>query len=130
MRDAEIAGPVRWWRMQLYLTREELELVKRMFREKHRCSCSEAPSTSELLARSFLGGKLLIGRDLARAPLSQNLALDYEELESFAAFLRFCEEELMRRCESKNTESDSALAREVAVIRHLLEKVAEVSAVL
>jgi len=82
------------------------------------------------MTHRFFGDKLLIGGELAGTPLSQDLGLEYDELESCADVLIWCEEEFMRMCESKDTKSESELEREVAVVRHLLEKVTEVSAVL
>lgn len=115
--------------MQLCLTPEELELLRRILLDDDRLSRSELPSSLHIAVDNCLRDKLLVGRDLLRGTLSRNLQLAYDELEDLADFLRRHKKELtIEICESQDPKWKSDLERRAVVLEHLLEKVTEACA--
>ncbi len=115
--------------MQLCLTGNELELMKRIFLEDDQFSRTDLTSSLQIAADRLLCDKLLIGQDLLRSSLSRNLQLGYDELEDLADSLRRRNNEVsMEIRESQDPRAKGDLEYMVAVIEHLLEKVTEACA--
>jgi len=115
--------------MQLCLTRDELELLKRIFQEDDRFSRTDLTSSLQIAADTLLRDKLLIAQDLLRGSLSSNLQLGYDELEDLADSLRQRKKDLNAEiCRSQEGKSKYDLECKALISEHLLEKVTEACA--
>ena len=115
--------------MQLHLTMEEFELLKRLAEDEGRLSCDAMPSLPKISGESRLRHELEIGRDLVGKGLSRNLQLGFDELEDLANSLNWRRRQLKSeiRCLA-DPAANNDVERQFFVLEHFLEKVTEACA--
>ena len=115
--------------MQLYLTMDEFELMKRLAEDERRLSFDTMPSLPKISGHLRVQDELKIGRDLVGKGLSRNLQLDFDELEDLADFLKWRKKQLMSEigCLTEPAAKND-LERQLFVLEHFLEKVTEACA--
>ena len=112
--------------MQLHLTIEELELLKRLADDKNRLSCDATTQIAQPSAQPRLQEQLDIGRDLVGKGLTRNLALGFDELEDLVDLLTWCKNQLTKEIgEMAENTARSVLKQRLSILNHLLETVTE-----
>lgn len=112
--------------MQLHLTIEELELLKRLADDETRLSCDAMTYFAQISAQPRLQEELEIGRDLVGKGLTRNLQLGFDELEDLVDLLTWRKHQLTKEI-SQITEPSarSVLEQQLSILNHLLERVTE-----
>lgn len=115
--------------MQLHLTMDEFELLKRLGEDEGRLSCDAMPSLPQISGQVRVRDELEIGRDLVGKGLSRNLELGFYELEGLADSLNWRRRQLMSeiRCLAEPA-AKKDLERQLFVLEHFLDKVTEACA--
>jgi len=115
--------------MQLHLTMDEFELMKRLAEDEARLCCDATPPIAQISGQLRLRHEVEIGRDLVGKGLSRNLELGFDELEGLADSLKWRSRQLMNkiRCLPEPA-AKKDLERQLFVLEHFLEKVTEACA--
>ncbi|HVO63835.1 MAG TPA: hypothetical protein VMT53_23125 [Terriglobales bacterium] len=115
--------------MQLHLTVEEIEVLRRLVEDEKRLRCDAVPLLPEVSVKPGLEDSWQVGRDLVGRGLSRNLQLGCDELEDLADALVRREKQLTRdiKCLTDPV-AKNELERELFVLDHFLEKVTEACA--
>jgi hypothetical protein len=115
--------------MQLHLTMDEFELMKRLTEDEGRLSCDATPSLPQISGQLRVRDELEIGRNLVGKGLSRNLQLGFDELEDLADFRKWRRRQLMSeiRCLTEPAAKND-LERQLFVLEHFIEKVTEACA--
>jgi len=115
--------------MQLHLTMEEFELLKRLAEDEDRLSCDAMSSLPKISGQLRVQDELGIGRDLVSKGLSRNLQLGFDELEDLADSLNWRRRQLKSgiRCLA-DPAANNDVERQLFVLEHFLEKVTEACA--
>ena len=117
--------------MQIHLTLEELEALKRLDEEQRWLSCDAQPPITQLSAPLYLQDEWKIGRDLVGQGLSRNLLLGFDGLENLARALSSRKDELLKQIgRTADASAKSVLERRLSILDHLLEKVTEACAMI
>ena len=117
--------------MQLHLTIDEFELVKRLTEDQGRLSRDAQAPIAQLSAQLHLQDELKIGRDLVGKGLSRNLELGFDGLEDLVDLLIWRKNQLTKEI-SQITDriARSVLEQRLLILNHLLEKVTEACAMI
>jgi len=112
--------------MQIHLSIEELELLKRFAEEERWLSCDAHSPMTKISAPLHLQEELKVGRDLAGQGLFRNLQLGFDELENHARALSWRKSELLKEI-SRTVDpiKRSVLEHLFSILDHLLERVTE-----
>ena len=115
--------------MQLHLTMDEFELLKRLAQDESRLSCDAMPRLPQISSQLRVQDELGIGRDLVGKGLSRNLQLGFDELEDLADSLNWRRKQLINEigCLTEPAAKND-LERQLFVLEHFLEKVTEACA--
>ena len=112
--------------MQLHLTVEGVELLKRLADDKNRFSCHAMTYFAQLSAQPSLQGELDIGRELVGKGLTRNLQLGFDELEDLVDLLTWRKNLLTKEIsEMAENTARSVLEQQLSILTHLLERVTE-----
>lgn len=117
--------------MQLHLTIDELELVKRPTEDRGRLSCDAQAPIAQLSGQLHLQDKLKIGRDLVGKGLSRNLELGFDGLDDLVDLLTWRKNQLTKEI-SQITDriARSVLEHRLSILNHFFEKVTEACAMI
>ena len=114
--------------MQLHMTIEECEILKKVMEDEKRSCCDALPSLPEVSATHGLQDRYGVGRDLS-GRVSRNLQLGFDELEDLAASLVSRKKQLMKEITClAEPEAKDTFEHQLLVLEHLLEKVTEACA--
>ena len=115
--------------MQLHLTVEEIEILKRLVEDEKRLRCDALPSLPQVSVMPGLQERWQVCRDLAERGLSRNLPLGFDELEELSDALARRTEKLRGdiKCATDPVVKNE-LKRELFVLEHFLDKVTEACA--
>ena len=115
--------------MQLHLTGEEIEILRRLVEDDNRLHCDALPSLPRVSVKPGLQETGKVGRDLADRGLSRNLPLDFDALQELADALARRTTELRGdiKCVTEPV-AKNELERELFVLEHFLDKVTEACA--
>jgi len=117
--------------MQLHLTIDELELVKRLTEDRDRLSCDAQAPIAQLSGQLHLQDELKIGRDLVGKGLSRNLELGFDGLEDLVDLLTRRKNQLTKEISQITDRSArSVLEHRLSILNHLFEKVTEACAMI
>jgi len=117
--------------MQLHLTIDELELVKRLTEDRDRLSCDTQAPIAQLSGQLHLQDELKIGRDLVGKGLSRNLELGFDGLEDLVDLLTRRKNQLTKEISQITDRSArSVLEHRLSILNHLFEKVTEACAMI
>ena len=115
--------------MQLHLTVEEIEILKRLGEDEKRLRCDALPSLPQVSVMPGLQERWQVCRELAERGLSRNLQLGFDELEELADALAQRTRQLRRDIKGvTDPVARNELERELFVLDHFLEKVTEACA--
>lgn len=115
--------------MQLHLTMDEFELMKRLADDEASLCCDAMLPLPRISGQLRVQDELGIGRDLVGKGLSRNLQLGFDELEDLADSLNWRRKQLMSQigCLAESAAKND-LERQLFVLEHFLERVTEACA--